>query len=112
MTLTVGTEPIELPEVLAEAMVQLLDGNRSDTWLFPVRNPGRPLTPGPLSRRLRKEGLLAGRARVTALMDLPRQLHPRLVSDLLGITPSSAAAWARLSGGEWSKYPALRSTPT
>ena len=112
MTLTVGTEPIELPEVLAEAMVQLLDGNRSDTWLFPGRNPGRPITPGPLSRRLRQEGLLAGSARVTALMDLTRQLHPRIVSDLLGITASSAAAWARLSGGEWSDYPALRSTST
>lgn len=50
--------------------------------------------------------------RVTALMDLTRQLHPRIVSDLLGITASSAAAWARLSGGEWSDYPALRSTST
>ncbi|MBM7754004.1 hypothetical protein JOE53_002724 [Microbacterium laevaniformans] len=34
------------------------------------------------------------------------------MSDLLGITASSAAAWARLSGGEWSDYPALRSTST
>lgn len=65
-----------------------------------------------LLTRAAGEGLLAGSARVTALMDLTRQLHPRIVSDLLGITASSAAAWARLSGGEWSDYPALRSTST
>ena len=78
--------------------------------MFPGRNPGRHLTPGPLSRRLRAEGLLAGSARTTALIELTRQLHPRIVSDLLGITTASAASWSRLAGGEWSDYPALRST--
>ncbi|MBP2437125.1 hypothetical protein [Microbacterium amylolyticum] len=33
-----------------------------------------------------------------------------IVSDLLGITTASAASWSRLAGGEWSDYPALRST--
>ena len=79
-------------------------------WLFPGRNPGKHLTPGPLSRRLRAEGLLTGSARTTALIELTRQMHPRIVSDLLGIMTASAAAWSRLAGGEWSDYPALRST--
>lgn len=109
--LTVGAEPIELPEILGDAIVELVDAAKRhpEGWLFPGRNPGRHLTPGPLSRRLRAEGLLAGSARTTALIELTRQLHPRIVSDLLGITTASAASWSRLAGGEWSDYPALRS---
>jgi hypothetical protein len=41
-------------------------------------------------------------------MELTRQMHPRVVSDLLGITPASAAAWSRLAGSDWNEYPALR----
>jgi hypothetical protein len=37
-------------------------------------------------------------------------MHPRIVSDLLGITTASAASWSGLAGGEWTDYPALRST--
>ena len=112
VTLTVGAEPIEVPAILGDAIVELVDATKGhpEGWLFPGRNPGRHLTPGPLSRRLRAEGLLAGSARTTALIELTRQLHPRIVSDLLGITTASAASWSRLAGGEWSDYPALRST--
>ncbi|MDX2377619.1 hypothetical protein M4I32_12490 [Microbacterium sp. LRZ72] len=112
VTLTVGAEPIELPEILGNAIVNLVAASmrHPEGWLFPGRNPGKHLTPGPLSRRLRAEGLLTGSARTTALIELTRQMHPRIVSDLLGITTASAAAWSRLAGGEWSDYPALRST--
>lgn len=112
VTLTVGAEPIELPEILGNAMVNLVaaSARHPEGWLFPGRNPGKHLTPGPLSRRLRAEGLLTGSARTTALIELTRQMHPRIVSDLLGIMTASAAAWSRLAGGEWSDYPALRST--
>ncbi|MGF3054540.1 hypothetical protein ACQUSY_11370 [Microbacterium sp. YY-03] len=102
VTLTVGAEPIEVPAILGDAIVELVDATKGhpEGWLFPGRNPGRHLTPGPLSRRLRAEGLLAGSARTTALIELTRQLHPRIVSDLLGITTASAASWSRLAGGE------------
>lgn len=111
VTLTVGAEPIGLPEILGDAISDLADPakHHPEGWLFPGRNPGNHLTPGPLSRRLRAEGLLAGSARTTALIELTRQMHPLIVSDLLGITTSSAAAWSRLAGGDWSDYPALRS---
>lgn len=111
--LTVGAEPIELPEILGEAVTALTHAskNHPEGWLFPGRNPGRHLTPVPVSRRLRKEGLRAASARTTALIELTRQMHPRIVSDLLGITPASAAAWSRLAGGDWSEYPKLRATP-
>lgn len=111
VTLTVGAEPIGLPEILGDAISDLAYAakHHPEGWLFPGRNPGNHLTPGPLSRRLRAEGLLAGSARTTALIEFTRQMHPRIVSDLLGITTSSAAAWSRLAGGDWSDYPALRS---
>lgn len=111
--LTIGTEPIELPEVLGNAIAELTDASRhqSEGWLFPGRNPGLHLTPGPLSRRLRQQGLRSGSARTTALIELTRQMHPRIVSDLLGITAASAAAWSRLASGDWTDYPKLRAEP-
>lgn len=112
--LTVGAEPIELPEVLGDAVVDLVDASmrHPEGWLFPGRNPGLHLTPAPLSHRLREQGLRSGSARTTALIELTRQLHPRIVSDLLGITPASAAAWSRLSSGGWTDYPRLRQGPS
>lgn len=111
--LTIGAEPIELPDVLGDAIVTLIAdaAKRPEGWLFPDWNPGNHLTPGPLSRRLREQGLRSGGARTTALIELSRQMHPRIVSDLLGITPASAAAWSRLAGGDWADYPTLRSAP-
>lgn len=111
--LTIGVEPIELPEILGDAIVDLVNASlrHPEGWLFPGRNPGLHLTSGPLGRRLREEGLRSGTARTTALIDLSRQMHPRIVSDLLGITPASAAAWSRLASGTWSDYPKLRSAP-
>lgn len=111
--LTIGAEPIELPEVLGNAIAELADTSRHrpEGWLFPGRNPGLHLTPGPLSRRLRQQGLRSGSARTTALIELTRQMHPRIVSDLLGITAASAAAWSRLASGDWTDYPKLRAEP-
>ena len=112
--LTVGAEPIELPDVLGTAIVELVDAaqRRPDGWLFPGRTPGLQLTPGPLSRRLRAEGLRSGDARTTAPIELTRQMHPQIASHLLGITPQSAAAWSRLASGDWSDYPRLRAAPS
>lgn len=109
--LTIGAEPIELPKILGDAIIDLVDASmrHPEGWLFPGRNPGLHLTPGPISRRLRAEGLRSGSARTTALIELTRQMHPRIVSDLLGITPASAAAWSRLASGDWSDYPKIRS---
>lgn len=108
--LTIGSEPIELPDVLGDAVLVLVAeaAKYREGWLFPGRNPGNHLTPGPLGRRLRDQGLRSGSARTTALIELSRQMHPRIVSDLLGITPASAAAWSRLAGGDWTDYPGLR----
>jgi hypothetical protein len=110
VTLTIGKNPIELPDALGEAVTDLLNQSRhrSDRWLFVGRNPGAPLTAGALRGRLSRHGMRAGSARVTALLELAQQMHPRVLSDLLGISTTSATAWWRLAGGDWASYPALR----
>ncbi|MBT2535038.1 hypothetical protein [Arthrobacter sp. ISL-69] len=110
VTLTIGKEPIELPHALGEAITDLLNLSqpRSERWLFAGRNPGAPLTAGALGKRLNRHGMRTGSARVTALLELAQQMHPRVLSDLLGISTTSATAWWRLAGGDWASYPALR----
>lgn len=110
VTLNIGKEPIELPDALGEAVTDLLKPSlhRSDRWLFVGRTPGEPLTAGALRGRLSRHGMQTGSARVTALLELAQQMHPRVLSDLLGISITSATAWWRLAGGDWAAYPALR----
>lgn len=110
VTLTLGKEAIELPRALGEALMDLLNLSqpRSERWLFAGRNPGAPLTAGALGKRLNRHGMQTGSARVTALLELAQQMHPRVLSDLLGISTTSATAWWRLAGGDWASYPAIR----
>ena len=110
VSLTIGSEPIALPAPLGDALVALNAADRlqGSPWLFPGRNPGQPISSGNLGRRLRAHGLSTRSARITALMELARQMHPRVLSDLLGVSITSATAWWRLAGGDWAEYPALR----
>ncbi len=52
--LTIGTDPIELPEPLAVAVNDLVELSRlkTDRWLLPGRNPGAPLAASTLTQRL------------------------------------------------------------
>ncbi|WP_229732916.1 hypothetical protein [Conyzicola nivalis] len=108
--LTIGSEPIELPAPLDEAVQSLLKLShlRSPRWLFVGRHPGEHLTARALSRRLATYGMSTGSARATALMELAQQMHPRVLSDLLGVSIATASAWWRLAGGDWAAYPPLR----
>lgn len=111
--LTVGNDAIELPNILGDAILYLTKeaSNSPEGWLFPGRNPGLHLKAGSLSNRLRTWGVRSRSARTTALIELTQQMHPRITSDLLGITPTVAASWSRLSGGDWSDYPSTRHVP-
>lgn len=56
--LTIGTDPIELPEPLAVAVNDLVELSRlkTDRWLLPGRNPGAPLAASTLTQRLAVAG--------------------------------------------------------
>lgn len=110
MTMTIGSDPIEVPEALGRAILDLLQdaGRKSDRLLFPGRNPGAAMTPGALSRRLRTYGLRVADARATTLLELARHMHPRVISDMLGLSTTAASRWWRLASSGWATYPALR----
>ena len=112
--ITLADDPIELPEQLAHAVTLLYQSpptthrDVDDTWLFPGRWPGRHLTAGALGSRLTRLGIPVKRSRSAALLELAAEIPVPLLSELLGISTASAAAWATAANRDWSTYPALR----
>ncbi len=47
-------------------------------------------------------------SRTSALAGLCQHIPPAILADLLGLSESNTARWARLSGGEWARYAAQR----
>lgn len=114
VSVTLADDPIELPEQLGHAVTLLYQNpprthrDINDTWIFPGRWPGRHLTAGALGSRLNRLGIPVNRSRSAALLELAAEIPVPLLSDLLGISTVSAAAWATAANRDWSTYPALR----
>jgi hypothetical protein len=117
VTLRIGNDPLELPEPLAGLVLRLADerprlattgAGEPPRWLFPGFRLDAPMHDEHLRRRLRALGLNARGARAGALLRLARELPPAILADLLGISESRAARWAKLAGGEWVRYAAHR----
>lgn len=118
MAVCVAGTAIKVPEPLATHVRQLLARRSPNTrkarlttdgrWLFPGADPGRPITQQGLSRRLRRHGVRPGEHRLASLHQLAAEVPAALLADLLGISPTTANAWARLSGGTWASYPEMR----
>jgi hypothetical protein len=113
--LRLGTEPIAVPSPLDDYVRQLVTRRRgkaavghSDAhgWLFPGGDPGQPLHPWTLSRRLRDAGVSVRDGRNTALMHVASTLPAKVLSDLLGISVTSAAQWNTLAGSGNAEYAA------
>ena len=112
--LSLGREPVTLPDPLASLVRQLLAARRShaaigddgtSAWLFPGGQPGRPISSYRLAERLREHGIYSGQARSTALFQLATDL-PAVLARLLGIHITVAVAWQRASTGDWTAYAA------
>jgi hypothetical protein len=115
--LRLGNDPLELPEPLAGLVIRLADerprlattgAGEPPRWLFPGFRLDAPMHDEQLRRRLRALGLNARGARAGALLALARELPPAILADLLGISESRAARWAKLAGGDWARYAAHR----
>jgi hypothetical protein len=113
--ITLADDPIEVPEQLGKAVTQLCQqpttsGHRNvqHAWLFPGRWPGRHLTPGALTRRMGRLGVAVKPSRTAALQELAGDIPVPLLSELLGISTTSAARWAAVANRDWSTHPALR----
>lgn len=113
--LRLGQEPIVLPEPLAELIVQVVATRRgkavigdqgSSPWLFPGGQPGRPISAFGLAERLRQLGINSARSRSAALFQLATELPAAVLTRMLGVHITVAAAWQRASSGDWTNYAA------
>jgi hypothetical protein len=113
--LSLGREPVTLPEPLAGLVRQLLAARRghaaigddgTSAWLFPGGQPGRPISSYRLAERPREHGIYPGQARSAALFQLATDLPAAVLARLLGIHITVAVAWQRASAGDWAAYAA------
>lgn len=114
VTVHFAAEPIVLPpgvDTLLRAHVQALSNDheqRNRPWLFPGRNPARPIDHGGLAVRLKRVGVAPLAARTTAMMQLAAELPAAVLAGFLGIHPQTAVVWNRIAANSWNSYPALR----
>jgi hypothetical protein len=110
-----GTAPITVPGPLADLVLELMTDHHGHAttaaegpspWLFPGGQPGRPVSAGHLQQRLKAFGVHPRQTRNTALFQLAAELPAALLARLLGIDISAAAAWQRISSGDWMTYAA------
>ena len=109
-----AADPIVLPpgvDDLLRQHVHLLDNDREQRhspWLFPGRNPARPIVHGGLGVRLKDLGISPQAGRTTAIMQLAAELPAAVLAGFLGIHPQTAVTWSKIAAGDWNSYPALR----
>ncbi|WP_197515789.1 hypothetical protein [Arthrobacter sp. U41] len=113
--ITLGTDPIELPDAIGALVRQLIDTgpalSKTDSiWLFNGRRAGRHLTTAALNGPLAKRGINLRAGRSAALLNLARDVPASVLSDLLGISIYAAERWGSLSGRDWVDYPRTRLT--
>jgi len=115
VSVTFDTVPIELPTPLDQLVLEQLRrrGHGShhahpDRWLFPGRNPGRPLNAENIRHHLADRGIHPGTGRNAAMFHLASTIPVPVLADLLGISTNAASRWAALSGRSWNGYIAAR----
>jgi hypothetical protein len=111
--LTIGSEPLELPEPLGRLVARLADqadtrtgGDGGPRWLFQGARRAAPLGEGQFSRWLRRLGIPTLAGRTGALLGLAATIPPAILADLLGVSEGGAANWSQLAGGDWARYAA------
>jgi len=112
---TFHTTPIQMPPLLDDLVHdhlkrrgQSLYVSRDTGWLFPGGHPGQHLTTEAFRRDLVKIGIKPYEARKAALFQLAGSAPAPILAELLGLTDSNAADWARLAARDWTHYIALR----
>ena len=115
LSISLGSDPVDIPDPLAGLISQLVTRRRGhtaigraddSTWLFPGGQPGRPISPQRLAARLTHLGIPARAARTTALIDLASQLPATVLSRLLGISLATATAWNQAADNTRAGYAA------
>jgi len=116
--LTLGSDPLWLRPQLSHLLARLMIERRPNSvparsapnqYLLPGAQPGQPITPNSLGRRLRTLGIPNARlARNGALLAMVDSVHWKLLADLLGVADSTAQRWHAAAGGDRASYVASR----
>lgn len=110
-----GKHDIPVPPALGTILDTLITDGKPYTgtgtpehgkWLFPGLLPGQPITPERLSARLNAIGIPVRAARRAALTGLASQVPAAVLSDALGISPTTAVNWTHDAGSDWNRYAA------
>lgn len=113
---TLGSEPLVLPDQLDPLAVAALDDRGAarlfhtaqDThWLFPGTNAGQPISADTLTDRVATLGISAINARRTALASLAMQLPPVIIARLTGLDVATASRWADAVSASNARYAAV-----
>lgn len=120
VSLKLNRQPVILPPVVGELLVQLLTerdhspmgraAEAQQRWLFPGHRPGRPAAATTIARRLRALGIPVTPARLTALLHMTEDLPSAVVAELLGYDIQTTDKWSRLQKPDWSRYLKARQT--
>ncbi|MFB6530393.1 hypothetical protein [Streptomyces sp. NPDC056399] len=114
--LTIDRNPVLLPPRLAVLIEKQIASPSCRTsvlqqphdvtpgFLFPGRPPSRPRRADTVHSYMRKHGLPGIHARNTAMMEAITDLPPIVVSDLFGMHPHTAYAWAQYAQNSWAEY--------
>lgn len=112
---TFTTIAIQMPPVLDDLIREHLDHrgkslyvSRATGWLFPGGNPGRHLATENIRAQLVEIGIKPYANRKAALFQLASEVPAPVLAELIGITDSNAADWARLAARPWAGYIAAR----
>lgn len=117
--LTLDRNPVLPPPKLARLIEEQISRPAGDSmfrqpapgtprFLFPGRPASRPLSSARLQNLMNQHDLPSLSARNTAMIEAVSVLPPIVVSDLFGITSSSANRWAQYARNSWSDYLAAR----
>jgi hypothetical protein len=115
VSVTLSGPEIAVPPSLAAILTRLpvsgpfprtrpLIGGDTLGWLFPGSAATGHLNAATMSKRLKAHGIPTRQARNAALIAMAGELPISLVSDLFGISISTAINWARRAGKDWNAY--------
>lgn len=112
ITVTPGVD-IELVEPFDSLILQLPIRRRAGIsdqlptkWLFPGPTPNRHAAAAAIATRLRILGIEPRKMRASAVAQLAAEIPPAILAGTIGITAASAARWAAIAGGDWTRYAA------
>lgn len=115
--ITLGREPLLLPEPLATLTRRLKDRQSgpastgvklSSKWLLPGLRLDTAIHEEAMGRRLRRLGITSRASRNAAALQLAKTLPAAILADLLGFDETTAEDWTQLANGDWARYAAAR----